>query len=229
MRLSYPRRTGYFNPRSPHGERPHIHSSLRRAVVFQSTLPARGATRYRLATHPARRISIHAPRTGSDLTCFPKRHDAGRFQSTLPARGATRLFPAECIRCRHFNPRSPHGERLEGVYDAKSAATFQSTLPARGATPPLQQVLPVRFYFNPRSPHGERRALRHLTSENSYFNPRSPHGERLGIFVPTYTDADFNPRSPHGERPNSSFIARHIPAFQSTLPARGATIFSLHT
>ena len=79
----------YFNPRSPHGERP-THGSGRAAALaaFQPTLPARGATIESLVwvgdtsfqpTLPARgatdrprrnrrglRISTHAPRTGSD-------------------------------------------------------------------------------------------------------------------------------------------------------------------
>ena len=58
----------------------------------------------------------------------------------------------------NFNPRSPHGERLD----------------VAGG------LLLRRFNFNPRSPHGERReALEGMnkTAQN-YFNPRSPHGER---------------------------------------------------
>ena len=57
----------YFNPRSPHGERPKVTGKGQVYFVFQSTLPARGAT-----TFPS-------------LLIFPS---AG-FQSTLPARGAT--------------------------------------------------------------------------------------------------------------------------------------------
>ena len=62
----------YFNPRSPHGERPALTA----------------------ATAGTRTISIHAPRTGSDV------HDS-------------------CGRCssRHFNPRSPHGERRKRQAD----------------------------------------------------------------------------------------------------------------
>ena len=56
----------YFNPRSPHGERPGPHSTNKNAISFQSTLPARGATHEMRHTY----ISII-------------------FQSTLPARGAT--------------------------------------------------------------------------------------------------------------------------------------------
>ena len=36
--------SGYFNPRSPHGERRRILPYMGDMPVFQSTLPARGAT-----------------------------------------------------------------------------------------------------------------------------------------------------------------------------------------
>ena len=66
---------------------------LFRQVLFQSTLPARGATAAvdEDAPHTVF-ISIHAPRTGSDSRALQR-----------PA--------APC----HFNPRSPHGERLSHV------------------------------------------------------------------------------------------------------------------
>ena len=147
---------GYFNPRSPHGERPQL--SLQRFAhpiisihaprtgsdgkrismwslipQFQSTLPARGATKVKQVHAGTKHISIHAPRTGSDLVTLPRighstisihaprtgSDEAYKafvdkfkpFQSTLPARGATR--------------RSP---------DERARIVFQSTLPARGAT-----------------------------------------------------------------------------------------------
>ena len=58
-------------------------------------------------------ISIHAPRTGSDV----------QHRDYM-------MHP------RHFNPRSPHGERLD-----------------------FPNASPSCNYFNPRSPHGERRSL----------------------------------------------------------------------
>ena len=57
----------HFNPRSPHGERPHC--------------PRLGGIR--------RGISIHAPRTGSDWLSVSIVAVVSGFQSTLPARGAT--------------------------------------------------------------------------------------------------------------------------------------------
>ena len=58
--------------------------------VFQSTLPAGGAT-YEFQRCGIRyRISIHAPRGGSDNTYLAYEHLTNGFQSTLPAGGATR-------------------------------------------------------------------------------------------------------------------------------------------
>ena len=84
-------RPAYFNPRSPCGERHATVWDLTGVVVFQPTLPVRGATRrfLTLASHP--KISTHAPRAGSDLTI--------------------RLC---AMRKADFNPRSPCGERLHG-------------------------------------------------------------------------------------------------------------------
>ena len=50
----------------------------------------RGATPPDQASRLAGRISIHAPREGSDLAGLVKCANCGQFQSTLPVRGATR-------------------------------------------------------------------------------------------------------------------------------------------
>ena len=105
----------HFNPRSPHGERRQRRTATRGKGGFQSTLPARGATRNSppdegwkrfQSTLPARgatpggcrrappqEISIHAPRTGSD--------EASVMDSA---------------RVTDFNPRSPHGERPPQIH-----------------------------------------------------------------------------------------------------------------
>ena len=103
---------GYFNPRSPHGER-----------LYQGR---------HAGHHP---ISIHAPRTGSDRAADVMNTEMVVFQSTLPARGATTPRPAAARSCTYFNPRSPHGERRTHPNSlANLQKGFQSTLPARGAT-----------------------------------------------------------------------------------------------
>ena len=100
-----------FNPRSPMQRMTGIHAGIghpcaisihvlyKRAAggiptgltqnVFQSTPPLRRVTRFPIALRNGNAISIHAPRVGSDVRL-------GRHRQ----------------RRRHFNPRSPCGERL---------------------------------------------------------------------------------------------------------------------
>ena len=57
-----------FNPRSPHGERQARRNKYSSASLFQSTLPAWGATAKISEANAKTSISIHAPRMGSDST-----------------------------------------------------------------------------------------------------------------------------------------------------------------
>ena len=57
-----------FNPRSPHGERRQDYPVAFLHQLFQSTLPAWGATDPPRYSGRCKRISIHAPRMGSDST-----------------------------------------------------------------------------------------------------------------------------------------------------------------
>ena len=147
----------YFNPRSPHGERlwrllPRLlplhfnprspHGERRRCTTRTSTLwrisihaPRTGSDLRRGEICGMGRISIHAPRTGSDKKMANVMTRISLFQSTLPARGAT------------WASRRRRPTRL-----------FQSTLPARGATRAALTRRAIRADFNPRSPHGERHA-----------------------------------------------------------------------
>ena len=58
---------GYFNPRSPCGERPYRLPASYSTPSFQSTLPVWGATQTGFLRKAGRHISIHAPRVGSDF------------------------------------------------------------------------------------------------------------------------------------------------------------------
>ena len=125
----------HFNPRSPHGERQEYEAFDAMYAVFQSTLPAWGATGVYCYTHAQTTISIHAPRMGSD-----------QWEDTKSA--------------LHFLI-SIHAPRMGSDVAANNAfndlSAFQSTLPAWGATAQLLKVTLPIVYFNPRSPHGERR------------------------------------------------------------------------
>ena len=150
----------HFNPRPPHGERLSVRSRPITAFTFQSTLPAWGATTYDYSDGYLTKISIHAPRMGSDAS------------SNL-----------SIVRFQYFNPRSPHGERLCGFKAGFNYAAFQSTLPAWGATalaPTFENALTISIHA-PRM--GSDMAAQQAKNLQAHFNPRSPHGERPG-FMP---------------------------------------------
>ena len=103
---------GDFNPRSPCGERPSYLS--RRATPsksFQSTLPVRGATGLDTPACNAERISIHAPRAGSDKK-VDKQALFTEISIHAPRAGSDSRRTGACRPVPYFNPRSPCGERL---------------------------------------------------------------------------------------------------------------------
>ena len=104
------------------------------AFKFQSTLPVWGATAVLGPFVFVFHISIHAPRVGSDARSVSVHGCGRRFQSTLPVWGATDRQDNLSQFFRHFNPRSPCGERLPSLVSALPQIIFQSTLPVWGAT-----------------------------------------------------------------------------------------------
>ncbi|OQM47588.1 hypothetical protein B5783_1881 [Bifidobacterium breve] len=157
------------------------------------------------ARHIHHHISIHAPRMGSDRLARHEAQEPQGFQSTLPGWGATSI----CRRCprwhRHFNPRSPDGERLCRQFDELAQLTisihaprmgsdgglvvdggdlhgFQSTLPGWGATraQAFERVLDDAISIHaPRMGSDQGRHPPSLPA--THFNPRSPDGERLAF------------------------------------------------
>ena len=123
-----------FNPRSPCGERPIAAARSASLMVFQSTLPVRGATRLGVFALHLPLISIHAPRAGSD--------NGGEIMTD---------------ELRHFNPRSPCGERHYSALDVRTSCEISIHAPRAGSDGALTQVLRRASNFNPRSPCGERR------------------------------------------------------------------------
>ena len=213
-----------FNPRSPHGERPRrkwiskeafgisIHaprtgSDGQRAVrelhvvLFQSTLPARGATLRELHGVFGADISIHAPRTGSDSTHLGR--GRGEMISIhAPRTGSDSPCSARPSRQTDFNPRSPHGERLIRLGGRRGGGG----------------------HFNPRSPHGERLRGRDAPTRAVVI---SIHAPRTGSDADARLPVIQLDISIHAPRTGSDLMASCVSAFatefQSTLPARGAT------
>ena len=80
---------GDFNPRSPHGER---------------QTPSALLVWYKL-------ISIHAPRTGSDIIGTINYKKSIYFNPRSPHGERPAMFLLLTGKLLNFNPRSPHGER----------------------------------------------------------------------------------------------------------------------
>ena len=105
-------RAPYFNPRSPYGERHVFLQEEFGRLLFQSTLPLRGATFFQqdiLST-----VADFNPRSpyGERLLLHRTLYLPFSFQSTLPLRGATHRRKRYDKARNYFNPRSPYGERL---------------------------------------------------------------------------------------------------------------------
>ena len=148
-------------------------------------------------------ISIHAPREGRDDPWGCRRHGP-----------------------KHFNPRAPRGARLRLPNEDVCHYKFQSTRPARGATYRGYYQRATPNNFNPRAPRGARQQGTHRPrAHHTHFNPRAPRGARLNLIPAGLArQYDFNPRAPRGARLSCSFRLFFQLRFQSTRPARGATL-----
>ena len=127
-----------FNPRSPHGERRLINGGDTKCKYISTHAPRTGSDVFAMNGPPLRTgFQPTLPARGATRTEYCP--TCGKlFQPTLPARGATFDFVIHIRQNHHFNPRSPHGERLF-----------------------VNCSISVLSDFNPRSPHGER--LRKVT------------------------------------------------------------------
>ena len=123
--------------------------------MFQSTLPARGATGPAGHQPCAKRFQSTLPARGATAAAGDNVAQLVLFQSTLPARGATL---AQCLRDLVFAV-SIHAPREGSDHD------------------PWAQCARPRC-FNPRSPRGERPRHIGIALGIRCFNPRSPRGER---------------------------------------------------
>ena len=124
----------YFNPCSPRGEHHYGRLDVDLYDLFQSMLPARGASlnfvygliqmQHFNPCSPRGEHRCHAAwtvRFGSFQSMLPargastqkqKKSNYGQFQSMLPARGASFFTFSYIFSSKHFNPCSPRGEHL---------------------------------------------------------------------------------------------------------------------
>ena len=152
------RATSHFNPRSPHGERhtggqadssgqaisthaPRTGSdsfallAAYRAIPFQPTLPARGATILKVFYSSRCRFQPTLPARGATRTRPLSSKGFIKFQPTLPARGATMPLSIISRQDLPFQPTLPARGATVLARFSTFGTRFQPTLPARGATP----------------------------------------------------------------------------------------------
>ena len=79
-------------------------------LVFQSTLPLRGATAYRFSIDETLIISIHTPLAGSDV-CGRISVDGEFISIHTPLAGSDQWRLSQSEADEYFNPHSPCGER----------------------------------------------------------------------------------------------------------------------
>ena len=104
---------------------------------------------------------------------------------------------------------------------------FQSTLPARGATCLCYERPAITDWISIHAPRtGSDRLFRTKRRRPANFNPRSPHGERHEVYDRAMCDLLISIHAPRTGSDTSALHRRPDPRkFQSTLPARGATLF----
>ncbi len=174
---------------------------VRRLVLFQSTLPVRGATGLLLARLPGGCYFNPRSPCGERQRYLPDSGTAVAFQSTLPVRGATAADIAGG----------------EGV-------VFQSTLPVRGATSGIMwAAFPSSISIHAPRAGSDAPGQRHPNSFQN-FNPRSPCGERHPRWVVKGGWAKISIHAPRaGSDDQAQGTSLDSQVFQSTLPVRGAT------
>ena len=103
-----------FNPRSPHGERRCCERKQNKHPCISIHAPRTGSDALCCVLRHNKSISIHAPRTGSDPTeNYYERSDTISIHA--PRTGSDQTMAVACRAVTHFNPRSPHGERLRAL------------------------------------------------------------------------------------------------------------------
>ena len=194
-------------------------------MVFQPTLPARGATRHRsFRLWQQSDFNPRSPHGERRFIAIIWRWMC-RFQPTLPARGATRRFSVT-PRVVHISTHAPRtGSDRHARHRLTPCSQFQPTLPARGATGRGCGRKRLLGLFQPTLPaRGATDVAKGRKRPRKDFNPRSPHGERRFSDLPVISGREFQPTLP--ARGATLRVRRRHPLpceFQPTLPARGAT------
>ena len=199
-----------------------------RIESFQSTLPARGATHIEAAKNM--QIKYFNPRSPRGERRFPALVQASLDCISIhaPREGSDSVERPALADQLDFNPRSPRGERLNVIDKIRVEQVISIHAPREGSdnTPKCREA---QIYISIHAPReGSDHFFSRLFNEMSYFNPRSPRGERRTCLHARYLHGSISIHAPReGSDDISAGNKTATEIFQSTLPARGATIASM--
>ena len=194
-----------FNSRSPCRERPLVAGKEMLLLLFQSTLPMRGATMGTVPAVPGRLISTHAPHAGSDSN-----------HRELVSGGA------------YFNPRSPCGERHTLYGTINTVRKFQPTLPMRGATV-IRGVEKFAIKFQPTLPMRGATLEVFSYADTPNISTHAPHaGSDLTPAFQRRHQCRFQPTLPMRGATVDCTVFQHADCISTHAPHAGSDHFPLH-
>ena len=212
-----------FNPRSPWGERrrPRIRRRSYRRISIHAP---RGGSDPARPSCPActHRISIHAPRGGSDHI-----QNANTDRKTIsihaPRGGSDVNFFFLKSKRSNFNPRSPWGERPRLPLRPVPGRWISIHAPRGGsdrwaANPPCANSISIHA---PRG--GSDYAYVGAWGVGIYFNPRSPWGERRRLFGVAKSGSRISIHAPRGGSDLLSLLPHPAPGAISIHAPRGGS------
>ena len=172
------------------------------SLPFLSTLPARGATPVLPQESTRHKISIHAPREGSD------KQDSSKSSYS-----------------ENFYPRSPRGERPVCCCCSHQVPQISIHAPREGSDPPPAVKCAIYARISIHAPREGSDADLHPQDPHSaqFLSTLPARGATPGSASSKWPPAHFYPRSPRGERRQDKLSILGLALFLSTLPARGAT------
>ncbi len=217
--------------------------------AFQSTRPARGATAQHAGADRILCISIHAPREGRDVRRVVHLSARPSISIHAPREGRDKKNGVSDNTVKHFNPRAPRGARRKKCGTEMGFRRISIHAPREGRDCMRTKSPEHRLLISIHAPREGRDANRtKYLRLNLYFNPRAPRGARLSLHCGSVVLQSISIHAPREGRdasgavlrPLSLYISIHAPregrdgsfrkclifrlSFQSTRPARGATI-----
>ena len=146
-------------------------------------------------------ISTHAPLAGSDIQ-HRVHMESGLISTHAPLAGSDNRLMRIALICKHFNPRSPRGERPKADAEKRAAFEISTHAPLAGSDASSRKAQRNFIVFQPTLPsRGATSGGGAGTGEDGISTHAPLAGRDPLALWPCPCASYFNPRSPRGERP----------------------------